>query len=138
MTTPIEPGTYTLPLDLLKPSSQTRHTLLQHLRLLHLLHHRNKNQHRRSQWFRHFSTFRREAGRACTDLGIDVVKGVTEEAQDADRKLGSKVVKEKKSNVQAGVTLNLNKQQDRASIRRKCSARVTYWVQSKLMTKWYT
>jgi ribonuclease MRP protein subunit RMP1 len=27
--------------------------------LLHLLHHRNQNQHRRSTWYRHFSLFRR-------------------------------------------------------------------------------
>ena len=34
---------------------------LQHLsNLLHLFHHRNKNQHRRSIWWRHFSTFRRQ------------------------------------------------------------------------------
>lgn len=34
---------------------------LQHLsNLLHLFHHRNKNQHRRSLWWRHFSTFRRQ------------------------------------------------------------------------------
>lgn len=43
--------------------------------LLTLLHHRNKNQHRRSSWWRHFSTFRRrvrwladlEAGRSGRD-----------------------------------------------------------------------
>ena len=34
---------------------------LQHLtNLLHLFHHRNKNQHRRSIWWRHFVTFRRQ------------------------------------------------------------------------------
>ena len=34
---------------------------LQHLsNILHLVHHRNKNQHRRSIWWRHFSTFRRQ------------------------------------------------------------------------------
>lgn len=34
---------------------------LQHLSdLMHLVHHRNKNQHRRSIWWRHFSTFRRQ------------------------------------------------------------------------------
>lgn len=34
---------------------------LQHLsNLLHLFHHRNKNQHRRSVWWRHFSVFRRQ------------------------------------------------------------------------------
>ena len=34
---------------------------LQHLSsILHLFHHRNKNQHRRSIWWRHYSTFRRQ------------------------------------------------------------------------------
>lgn len=34
---------------------------LEHLSdLLHLFHHRNKNQHRRSIWWRHFSTFRKQ------------------------------------------------------------------------------
>lgn len=34
---------------------------LEHLsNLLHLFYHRNKNQHRRSIWWRHFSTFRRQ------------------------------------------------------------------------------
>ena len=34
---------------------------LQHLsNILHLFHHRNKNQHRRSIWWRHFSSFRRQ------------------------------------------------------------------------------
>ena len=34
---------------------------LQHLLdILHLFHHRNKNQHRRSIWWRYFSTFRRQ------------------------------------------------------------------------------
>jgi hypothetical protein len=28
--------------------------------ILHLLHHRSKNQHRRSPWYRHFSTFRKQ------------------------------------------------------------------------------
>ena len=34
---------------------------LQHLcDILHLFHHRNRNQHRRSLWWRHFSSFRRQ------------------------------------------------------------------------------
>lgn len=35
--------------------------------LLHLLHHRNKNQHRRSIWYRHFSLFRRHLSHLLTD-----------------------------------------------------------------------
>lgn len=35
--------------------------------LLHLLHHRNKNQHRRSIWYRHFSLFRRHLAALLAD-----------------------------------------------------------------------
>lgn len=42
--------------------------LLTHLSsLLHLLHHRNKNQHRRSVWYRHLSLFRRHLSHLLTD-----------------------------------------------------------------------
>jgi hypothetical protein len=42
--------------------------LLTHLStLLHLLHHRNKNQHRRSTWYRHLSLFRRHLSALLTD-----------------------------------------------------------------------
>lgn len=42
---------------------------LQHLSsLLHLLHHRNKNQHRRSVWWRSFSLFRRHLDLLLEDL----------------------------------------------------------------------
>ncbi|CAD0099528.1 unnamed protein product [Aureobasidium mustum] len=45
----------------LPSSSQTAD--LQHLHtLMHLLHHRNHNQHRRSTWYRHFNIFRRHLG----------------------------------------------------------------------------
>ncbi|EME43494.1 hypothetical protein DOTSEDRAFT_174354 [Dothistroma septosporum NZE10] len=43
---------------------------LQHLAdILHLFHHRNKNQHRRSIWWRHFSVFRKQLSSLVTDLG---------------------------------------------------------------------
>ena len=35
--------------------------------LLHLLHHRNKNQHRRGIWWRHFSTFRKRLRQLLAD-----------------------------------------------------------------------
>lgn len=42
---------------------------LQHLSdLLHLFHHRNKNQHRRSIWYRHFSLFRKQLNALCLSL----------------------------------------------------------------------
>lgn len=47
-----------IPIPQIKPTAQL-HSDLTHLSsLLHLLHHRNHNQHRRSVWYRHFSTFR--------------------------------------------------------------------------------
>ncbi|KAM0705291.1 hypothetical protein Q7P35_008081 [Cladosporium inversicolor] len=43
-------------------------SLLTHLSsLLHLLHHRNHNQHRRSPWYRHFSLFRRHLALLLSD-----------------------------------------------------------------------
>ena len=49
--------------------SKTDLEKLQHLsNLLHLFHHRKKNQHRRSIWWRHFSTFRRQHGNLVTEV----------------------------------------------------------------------
>ncbi|KAG9644857.1 hypothetical protein KCU95_g11604, partial [Aureobasidium melanogenum] len=57
---PITTMTNLAPLKL-PSSSQTAD--LQHLHtLMHLLHHRNHNQHRRSTWYRHFNIFRRHLG----------------------------------------------------------------------------
>lgn len=53
----------------LPSSSQTAD--LQHLHtLMHLLHHRNHNQHRRSTWYRHFNIFRRHLGTILEHLTI--------------------------------------------------------------------
>ncbi|CZT21842.1 uncharacterized protein RCC_07709 [Ramularia collo-cygni] len=42
---------------------------LQHLSdLIHLFNHRNKNQHRRSIWWRQFSTFRHQIDSLCADI----------------------------------------------------------------------
>lgn len=42
---------------------------LQHLSdMLHLFHHRNKNQHRHSLWWRHFSVFRRQLNYLVKDI----------------------------------------------------------------------
>ncbi|KAK4621460.1 hypothetical protein CLAFUW4_07141 [Fulvia fulva] len=48
---------------------------LRHLAdLLHLFHHRNKNQHRRSVWWRHFSIFRKQLSALVNDSNrIDAV-----------------------------------------------------------------
>nr|OQO03413.1 hypothetical protein B0A51_18055 [Rachicladosporium sp. CCFEE 5018] len=47
--------------DSFAPLSQAQLAELTHFSsLLHLFHHRNKNQHRRSIWYRHFSIFHRQ------------------------------------------------------------------------------
>jgi len=49
--------------------SKEQQATLQHLAdLLHLFHHRNNNQHRRSIWYRHFSTFRRQLNTLLLDI----------------------------------------------------------------------
>jgi hypothetical protein len=123
----------TLPAELLKPSSQLRQTVLQHLRLLYLIYHRSKNQHRRSQWFRHFSTFRREVSRLCGNLGIDASRGLVEVSDDSVKD-GSK----KRTTVVTKKTIDLGKQQDRAAARRRALARLRYWIDGGLVVKWYT
>ncbi|KXT13169.1 hypothetical protein AC579_9393 [Pseudocercospora musae] len=48
---------------------QERFTKLDHISdLLHLFHHRNKNQHRHSHWYKHFNTFRRQLQSLLSDL----------------------------------------------------------------------
>ncbi|CAK3943059.1 Hypothetical predicted protein [Lecanosticta acicola] len=46
--------------DLLNITAEDQSQLLHLADLLHLFHHRNKNQHRRSVWYRQFSLFRRQ------------------------------------------------------------------------------
>ena len=43
-----------------QPSPEDQNTLANLANLLQIFHHRNKNQHRRSSWWRHFSVFRRQ------------------------------------------------------------------------------
>ena len=50
------------------PPSKDDLALLTHLQsLIHLLHHRNKNQHRRSSWYKHLSLFRRHLNHLLSD-----------------------------------------------------------------------
>lgn len=70
-------GSFTLPASLLQGSSDAQQQLLAHLRLLHLIHHRNHNQHRRSIWYRHFNVFRREVKALCEKLGLHLGPGFT-------------------------------------------------------------
>jgi hypothetical protein len=48
------------PWQQLKLSSKALQSLKTQSSILHLLHHRSKNQHRRSTWYRHFNTFRKQ------------------------------------------------------------------------------
>ncbi|KAL1304378.1 hypothetical protein AAFC00_003380 [Neodothiora populina] len=58
------------PVPQLKISPQVQADL-QHLSdLSHLLHHRNRNQHRRSAWYRHFSIFRRHVAILLSYLSV--------------------------------------------------------------------
>lgn len=53
------------------PFSPTTTSSLSHTSaLLHLFHHRNKNQHRRSHWYRHFSLLRRHLAKLLSDNAI--------------------------------------------------------------------
>lgn len=49
------------------PSKDDLSLLTHFSSLLHLLHHRNNNQHRRSPWYRHFSLFRRHLDALLSD-----------------------------------------------------------------------
>lgn len=64
--------------------------------LLHLLFHRNRNQHRRSIWWRAFSSFRRELGRllgetAQLELLVVPGKGVAERRECVQQRLESRL-----------------------------------------------
>jgi len=52
------------------PPSPLHSTLLTDAALLHLLHHRNKNQHRRSLWYRALQSFLRELRRLLAALAL--------------------------------------------------------------------
>lgn len=84
---------------------------LQHLSdLLHLFHHRNKNQHRRSIWWRHFSIFRRQVNALVVEV----------------------------SSVQAEPTTHLERTQKKAKdadTEARISQRLTFW-QEMLIEKW--
>lgn len=59
----------TLLLPSTNPKSAAPRAQLTHIATIaHLLHVRNKNQHRRSHWYRHFNVFRRELHRVCAEL----------------------------------------------------------------------
>lgn len=49
------------------PSKDDLAQLEHYTNLLHLFHHRNQNQHRRSIWYRHFSLFRRQLAALLAD-----------------------------------------------------------------------
>jgi ribonuclease MRP protein subunit RMP1 len=61
--------------------------------ILHLTHHRNKNQHRLAKWYKSFSQLRRHASKLLTELetletfiALSAKSKKTEEARDAVEK----------------------------------------------------
>lgn len=56
----------------LKLSSRALQSLKTQTSILHLLHHRSKNQHRRSTWYRHFDTFRKQVRALIDELDPEV------------------------------------------------------------------
>ena len=68
---------------------------LQHLaNLLHLFHHRNKNQHRRSIWWRHFLTFRRQLNSLISEIE-SLHEVPTTHLQRSRKKVQDKDIKER-------------------------------------------
>lgn len=117
--------TPTLPSTLLNLSStnQQRIDLLTHLRLLHLLHHRNRNQHRRSLWFRYFEGFRREITAFCRNLGIEV------ERKTRSKAIGGAGLKTKANDTTPALSpLAIN----------QATLRLQHWLTSSLIPRWYT
>jgi hypothetical protein len=52
-----------------EPAKDPRNEIQNLSQLSNLLYHRNKNQHRRSHWWRHFNVFRRQLRSISTELG---------------------------------------------------------------------
>lgn len=86
--------------------------------LLHLIHYRNKNQHRRAKWWKDFSTFRREVRRVL-ELSIPA-------SEEPERK--GKGSFQRRREVRDG------------NVRRRemAMARVGFWKDARLVEGWYT
>lgn len=85
--------------------------------LLHLIHYRNKNQHRRAKWWKGFSMFRREVRR--------VLELSTPEGEELERKGKGSFQRRKQ----------LREGNERR--RKMAMARVEFWKQAGLVEGWY-
>lgn len=117
-----------VPSSLLRPSPETQQQLLTHLRLLHLLHHRSKNQHKSSLWYRHFDIFRREVRSLCNELQIDLGPGFSTQITPVKQ---AKVTAKRKSAAARSVALP-------SATNQKVTARLKYWISSDLISCCYT
>lgn len=117
---------FNLPKSLFKTSSEARQQLVTHLRILHLLHHRSKNQHGRSHWYRHFNKLRRETKALCRDLQLDLGSGFETTSNPAK----SKSTKHAKTVATPPSMID-------KSAERQAADRLEHWVASGLISKCY-
>lgn len=115
----------------LRSNEDTQQRLLNYLRLMHLIHHRNNNQHRSSPWYRRFNAFRRELGRLCKDLGIERGPGFPASATDASKpKRGAST--SRPAHTLRGATLKPS------TSKTAVIQRLTHWIDSNLISRCYT
>ena len=117
----------TLPKGLLKPDSESKQQLVSNMRLAHLLHHRSKNQHGRSPWYRHFNKFRRELKSLCKELAIDLGPGFDMPILTSDTKAK---IKKQSATSQLAIVGRAGQQ--------KAIARLDHWITSGLVVRCYT
>jgi len=137
----------TPPLTLFNPpstlltSSQPQTTLLTQSRLLHLLHHRNKNQHRRSNWYRHFSSFRREVKKLCGELGLSCLTSETAPAHPPKKHHGHGTLQGISTSTSTSTSTALRAlKASRAAkheAQRRATLRLTFWQDAGLVYKWH-
>lgn len=120
--------TYEVPPSLLKSCSETQQQLLNHSRILHLLNHRSKNQHKRSLWYRHLSIFRREVISLTKDLDIELGPGFSSKIVP-DRL--SKAHEKRKAGATRSAAISLPS-------RGKVTERLSHWISSQLISRCYT
>lgn len=111
-----------LPSSLLAPGSEQRNRTLPHCAvLLSTIHARNRNQHRHSSWYRHFSVFRKELIRLCEELAISI-------PQRAAAKNVSQIISE-----QPRRPLKIRSKPNKVLAER----RLRFWVQARLPFTWH-
>ena len=95
--------------------------------LLHLFYHRNKNQHRRSIWWRSFASFRREVGHLLDDA--DRWMAATSDLSKGVWPKGAKGMKARMALAEKHAT-------HKPQLERKMEQRLSWWADS-LVEKWW-